>query len=676
MTWPWIRHIRDSCADAGDPYLSAWILWWDFHQTFHDPLNLFHANILFPARFALAFSEHDYGIALPLFPLFALGLRPLTAQGVATLVGFAFSGYGAFRLGRTLTGSSTAAWISGIGFAFVGYRFEELPHVNYLSAGWMPLLLEATVLFVRARTPGRAVWLGVAFFFNGLSVIHWLILTLVPLALTFVTLAARERVLRERALWTRGWAAVGVAVVALLPFLVPYQRASELYGLVRSRDEAAWFSAHAAQWLNGSKYSKVWSHLRGPEVDGAIFRLFPGFLLVLLPLAALIAASRRARRTGEGDGNASDAIPVGVIWAVTGFFGSLGMHFPFHRVLFDLIPVFHAIRAPSRWAMICDLGLAILAGEGARRLFAALETRSSRLSAGLPFVLCAALLIDLRAAPLDLVRGEADPDEVTRFLASTTMSGGLVELPSGTPSHGNYRAVLRAADHGKPLVTGVSGFGTPALKRIEEDTSRKPIPDDLIDELERIPASYVLVRDSWLDLETRPAYRDWVSRGMASGRLVFVKRFDPHLRNDLFAVTKIEPGARTLARLPWRPVPPSPSSEAREDADLTGAVDEPAEGTLVGGTLSVSGWARIPGDDLTVTLLIDGEERRPGNESRTNRSEVGALVAGLGDCSRAGWVQTFGFEEGDAGEHEIVAVFRSADGRVRHYSGRRFLWRP
>jgi hypothetical protein len=35
MTWPWILHMRDAVPDKGDPYILAWTLWWDFHQTFH-----------------------------------------------------------------------------------------------------------------------------------------------------------------------------------------------------------------------------------------------------------------------------------------------------------------------------------------------------------------------------------------------------------------------------------------------------------------------------------------------------------------------------------------------------------------------------------------------------------------------------------------------------------------
>src|SRR5512132_927745 len=98
LSWPYVNYLRDVVADPGDPYLVSWILWWDYHQTFTDPLNLFHANLFYPFRYTLAFSEHSYGIALPFFPLYALGFRPLTVHAVAMFFGFATCGYAAFRL--------------------------------------------------------------------------------------------------------------------------------------------------------------------------------------------------------------------------------------------------------------------------------------------------------------------------------------------------------------------------------------------------------------------------------------------------------------------------------------------------------------------------------------------------------------------------------------------------
>lgn len=55
MTWPWALHLRDAVSDRGDPYAIAYYLWWDYHQTFHDPLNLFQATVLYPYKYTLAF---------------------------------------------------------------------------------------------------------------------------------------------------------------------------------------------------------------------------------------------------------------------------------------------------------------------------------------------------------------------------------------------------------------------------------------------------------------------------------------------------------------------------------------------------------------------------------------------------------------------------------------------
>src|SRR6476469_4463526 len=88
LTWPYVNYLRDAVADPGDPYLASWVLWWDYHQTFTDPLNLFHSNLFYPLRYTLAFSEHSYGIAVFFFPLFALGARPLTVHAIAMFFGF------------------------------------------------------------------------------------------------------------------------------------------------------------------------------------------------------------------------------------------------------------------------------------------------------------------------------------------------------------------------------------------------------------------------------------------------------------------------------------------------------------------------------------------------------------------------------------------------------------
>jgi hypothetical protein len=327
--------------------------------------------------------------------------------------------------------------------------------------------------------------------------------------------------------------------------------------------------------------------------------------------------------------------------------------------------------------MMADLGLALLAGLGALALARAAASRwprQRRLPGGVLVTAGALLLFEQRVAPLPLVRGAADPDEVTRFFARTPMRGGIVDLPTSFP--GPYEAMLRAADHGKPLVNGVSGFVPPAVDRLEELLAMRPIPDALLDHLEGIPTSYVLVHGSRLEPEERAAYDTFLRRGASLGRLRFSGRFDGRLRNDVWAVTRTEPNAAPLSS-PWDlEANIAALFGSRRDDSLLGSVDEPAEGAEVRGALLVRGWARAPGEDLEVTLFLDGERLTPDTYRRVPRPDVGRVLPHLGPAVHSGYEAEMAYGGSPPGKHSLVAVFRARDGRFRRYPVRTFTWKP
>jgi hypothetical protein len=122
---------------------------------------------------------------------------------------------------------------------------------------------------------------------------------------------------------------------------------------------------------------------------------------------------------------------------------------------------------------------------------------------------------------------------------------------------------------------------------------------------------------------------------------------------------------------------PTPTVSAwREDASLTGGLDEPAEGSSVHGQLKVRGWARVPGQDLRVTVLIDGKERLFATSARPERRDVQNAVPSLGDCASAGYEFAYAFSPESAGAHEIQVLFWTHDRRERHYPARWFIWNP
>jgi hypothetical protein len=119
--------------------------------------------------------------------------------------------------------------------------------------------------------------------------------------------------------------------------------------------------------------------------------------------------------------------------------------------------------------------------------------------------------------------------------------------------------------------------------------------------------------------------------------------------------------------------PPTLPDGWREDIGLLGSIDDPAEGAEVRGTLVVRGWARVPGQDLAVNVVLDGIERAPDGFWRTARLDVAAAVPGLGSGATAGYEARVALRPEDAGAHELAVVFRSRDGRERHYPGRRIV---
>src|ERR1044071_7731641 len=151
LTWPLAANLGSAVAWPGDPFINTWILDWDWWATFHQPLSLFQANIFYPAKLPLAYSENLYGIAVVLFPFRALGVPPLAAYNVAMLLGYAFSGFGAYLLGWTTTRGWWAGVAAGIFYAFVPFRIMHASPVQHVLAGWLAILIVALL-----RHAGRA----------------------------------------------------------------------------------------------------------------------------------------------------------------------------------------------------------------------------------------------------------------------------------------------------------------------------------------------------------------------------------------------------------------------------------------------------------------------------------------------------------------------------------------
>ena len=569
LTWPLALNLGRAVSDPGDPFINIWILDWDWWATFHAPLSLFHANAFHPAQYSLAFSENLYGVAMLLFPLRLFGVDAISAYNIALLAGFAFSGFGAYVLGRRLTGSWIAGLAAGVFYAFLPFRFTHLSHVQHVWGGWLPLMLAALLAYAERPSRKRAIVFAAMFLMNGLANIHYLFFGALAMAITAALLLPRSA-WRELAMATAG------ALVVLAPFLYPYAAAAKLYGMTRTWEETLRFSAFVSDWLPG-------------VVEEPERRLYPGALAYVVAFAALWVARKQKPQ-----------LTLALLWIVIGFLGSLGLNFVFHEFLFGAVPGFRAVRVPARWAVIAYIGLAMLIALAT----AALARRNRWIALLVP----AAFVVALWAGPIRWYLADPRPPAVDRWLAGQRVRA-IAELPLDTGTS-EYNYLLRATAHHQRMVNGISGFSPPGRDALAALSKETPIPDRFVDELRDIGVEVLIVHADVLG-ERAPAIREWLRGELDRGRLTFVRRFHSPLLGDwVFRVA--EGGAqRAEGRSENALLNAFLAGENTCGDGTMGALDfPPARIRFDRGQAIFSGWTMSPHGIRSVDLWFDNRTER------------------------------------------------------------------
>src|SRR5438128_1110662 len=92
-TWPLATNPAHlSRNDNGDALLNTWTIAWVAHQLPRDPVHLFDANIFYPDRYTLGYSEAMVVQGTMAMPLIAAGGSPLLAYNLVLPAGFALTG--------------------------------------------------------------------------------------------------------------------------------------------------------------------------------------------------------------------------------------------------------------------------------------------------------------------------------------------------------------------------------------------------------------------------------------------------------------------------------------------------------------------------------------------------------------------------------------------------------
>ena len=367
MTWPLATGISylGRTQNSGDARFAVWNVAWVAHALTTDPAGVFNANIFYPHRKTLAYSEANLGAGALAAPIWWFTKNPNTSHNVVVLFAFTASLVSAWLLARRLTNDTAAASVAGIVYAFCPYLFSHTAHIQLLMAAGIPLALLMFHRMVDAPSVSRAVTLGLVLTGAALSCAYYGIFA--GLAIGYGTLfyAWSRGLWRSRPYWIAVTIAAAVAIGLVIPFFLPYLQIQEETGFARSLDDARMYSATWKSYLASSAWLHRWMLEHLGNWNNEV--LFPGFVATLLGIAGFVAAVGDREPSKTGGSGRETAWLYGSLGLLV-FWASLGPQAGLYTLFYKTIPVFSFLRAPGRMGIVVMLSLAIFSAFAVRAL--------------------------------------------------------------------------------------------------------------------------------------------------------------------------------------------------------------------------------------------------------------------------------------------------------------------
>ena len=415
------------------------------HQLPRDPMHLFDANIFYPAKHALAFSEHVFTLSMMGAPLLWLGASPVLVYNLLLLAGFTLTGWVTSLVVHRWTGDWTAGILAGSVMAFNAHSLTRLPHLHASHMEFMLLTLLALDRVLRQPTTGNALLLAVSFVLQALTSNYHMVFTLFAIAAAVAVRPSDWTGPRFRPVARALLIAGAVSAACIFPFLLPYYRARVDYGLTRSLEEVSTYAASLDDYLStaGRLHYSIWSE---EFTNRAGTALFPGVLPLGLALVTITSD------TIVRDLRARMCLAIGIV----GFLLSFGTSLPGYSLLYRAIPLLQGIRGTDRLGYLVIVAVAILSGYG----LAFLRTRWSGRPWLLAVSIAAIVVVNVEAwrAPIGTTRFEGISPIYNRL--ATAGRAVVIEFPFYP--HRTYFLnapyMLNSTRHWKPLINGYSAF--------------------------------------------------------------------------------------------------------------------------------------------------------------------------------------------------------------------------
>lgn len=518
LLYPLPLHLSNGllAAQSGDPLLQIWVIRWNIHKLTGSLTDYFDANIFYPYANTFAYHDHLFALGVLGLPIFTLTHNPILTYNLLLLLSFVLSAYSMYLFTSELTGNGCAAFLAGLIFGFLPYRFAHLDHLNLLSIQWLPLclLFLTRYLFLKKRTTAKVVGLLAGFWgcyllqvltsFNYLFMLTYLVgivlaATLLLQGIYAFRLRAMSVRLRSplrqaqgtatgiRAFRTRqeillflaGGCIVGMI---LLPFGLPYFQANQEMGFQRTLEETASLSARVQDYLvappENMLYGKFTQRFASPTSPFPREQiLFAGLIPAILALWGVMSFFFKPKLSDRSPRLDIVRVTYLVLFLIAGLL-SLGPFLSFQGKtvplpyfwLYHVVPGFQSMRVPARFAVPAFLAIAVLASLGMTHILTSVERRRAKgkgqkakpvlKQVVLMGIVGSLILLEyaLLPKPLSFYPGTQETiPAVYRWLSQQPEETRIIELPLDS-AKANFAYTYYSTFHWKRLVNGRSAF--------------------------------------------------------------------------------------------------------------------------------------------------------------------------------------------------------------------------
>jgi hypothetical protein len=499
LTYPLPLHMASAVLnDNPDTHLFLWTLGWDVHALTTQPFSIFDANIYYPQRLTLAYSENLIGSAFFAAPVLWLTGNTVLALNVVTMLSCILCGLGAYALARRIGLSTASAILCGLVFAFSPARFFRITQIHLATVQWIPF----TLAYLHAYMDhGRARDLRIAIAFFSLQALtsgHGAVFATVVVAALLVYRWATGDSIR---IVDRARHVGGVGLLLLLPTVLvflPYLAVENELGLQRSLEN---FDPVPVSFIASptSLHSFMLSLLPGKPVNEvANGFLFPGYVPLFFAAVAILP--------GRGDRRDRRTLVFYALMTLLCLWLSAGTPLKLWSWVNGL-PGLSLVRVPSRFMILAVLGLAVLSGFGFERIIGRLSVQRQRL-----WIVAASalLIIECAGIPLQLAPFRVELPPTDRWLAQQPKPLVIAEIPVGVRARFQTSYMLHSMAHWQKTIQGYSGFQAPVHDRLFEEL--KYFPDERsLTSLAEVGVTHVVVHADmfdprqWADVEPQLA---------------------------------------------------------------------------------------------------------------------------------------------------------------------------